>query len=297
MADEPPEATPFAALGAGNGFPACLPRLDVDTADYWTTLGGFNKNSAGSPTEFQIAKSKENAMKLFWNLYGFTGEATITSSLIFDPSRTRDVTDLSVEDNTSISPSGFEEPYNRVCLKGGQIDDEIVNEDESQIKPLLYNKFYSGSESEGFPYIVLQVFSNFSRYYLNGQYVGVGFSGRLNAYGDAALVAEGSGIPGDPFSWSSSTVKLTGWVEDYPGSLSLTDAEKWTKEIKYITFSNMPFISFAGAYAEVPTNQFQPEATRFVDATNVTAKASWPAAPTPDVSTTTITGLDFYTYP
>jgi hypothetical protein len=64
-----PQATPFMALGAGNGFPMPLTKRDVSDFDYWTTLSGFNKNNSGKPTKSEIAKSINSAINLFWNAY------------------------------------------------------------------------------------------------------------------------------------------------------------------------------------------------------------------------------------
>ncbi len=65
-----PVAEQFNAFGRGNGFPYCLPEVDVSTYDYWVTLGGTQKGS--SPTQAEIDLSLANAMKLFWNYNGHT---------------------------------------------------------------------------------------------------------------------------------------------------------------------------------------------------------------------------------
>tara|TARA_R110001632_G_C11304560_1_gene414074 strand:+ start:621 stop:1388 length:768 start_codon:yes stop_codon:yes gene_type:complete len=71
-----PTATKFTALGAGNGFPSCLPKIDVSLEDKWTTLGGWSKintpvdNAAKAES---IASSLTQAMKLFWSINGFDG--------------------------------------------------------------------------------------------------------------------------------------------------------------------------------------------------------------------------------
>lgn len=61
-----PTATPFKALGAGNGFPYCLSKEDVSGIEYWTTLGGNQKN--GGVTE--SGKGLKQAMAILWNLEG-----------------------------------------------------------------------------------------------------------------------------------------------------------------------------------------------------------------------------------
>lgn len=79
-----PIAESFNALGAGNGFPYCLPKVDMTdldgdgsgiTANLWTTLGGTQKGSL--PTQSEISLSLENAMKIYWNLYSVGTEEGI----------------------------------------------------------------------------------------------------------------------------------------------------------------------------------------------------------------------------
>ena len=77
-----PIATPFTALGAGNGFPECINTVWVGWSDYWTTLSGFNKNSTGSPTQASIDESFRMAMNLYWNLHEFT--LTCSHTAAFD---------------------------------------------------------------------------------------------------------------------------------------------------------------------------------------------------------------------
>lgn len=83
-----PTATPFTALGRGNGFPSCLAKVDVTSINSidgeegsidWMTLGGV---SSGSASQSQINLSLRNAMKLFYNLYSVkAGTLTATSEI------------------------------------------------------------------------------------------------------------------------------------------------------------------------------------------------------------------------
>ena len=71
-----PTATPFNALGAGNGLTYCPSRRDVSSDGKWTTLGGWSKINTpvdDAAKAQSIANSLTQAMKLFWNLNGFTG--------------------------------------------------------------------------------------------------------------------------------------------------------------------------------------------------------------------------------
>ncbi len=89
-----PTATPFTALGRGNGFPFCLAKIDVTNINSigsgllspydqgsinWMTLGGV---SSGSASQSQINLSLRNAMKLFYNLHSVqAGTFTATSEI------------------------------------------------------------------------------------------------------------------------------------------------------------------------------------------------------------------------
>jgi len=98
-----PEAVKFNALGAGNGFPFCLPKVDVSGYDYWTSLSGWSKVDTPVDDAAKVASIKESrqmAMALFWNAYEVKG--LVTSSI----------------DNLTTTRSGFydPEPKERVCL-------------------------------------------------------------------------------------------------------------------------------------------------------------------------------------
>jgi len=115
-----PTATKFEAEDVGNGFPFCLPKVDVsdrgdgDPYDYWITLGGFKKGDAGSPTAQQISDSLANAMKLFWNYNGHTVDFAIEGG-----STTTITADIEQGDFTSGSMTAPFEPKDRVCEEDG----------------------------------------------------------------------------------------------------------------------------------------------------------------------------------
>jgi hypothetical protein len=108
-------ATSFKTYGMYNGFPFCPTSVDpvADGYDYWTTLGGYNKiasDAATAVTAAQIELSKQNAMKLFWNLETVNGAADY------------DTDSLSVTELT-LTP----DPKDRVCetsIEGTVIDFE-----------------------------------------------------------------------------------------------------------------------------------------------------------------------------
>lgn len=102
-----PEATPFTALGAGNGFPFCLSKIDVLATGVglpfskWTTLSGVSSDNP-EPTQALIDESLILAMKLFWNT------ASVTASF-----STRIESD---SDSRTITATPAEVPVERVCV-------------------------------------------------------------------------------------------------------------------------------------------------------------------------------------
>jgi len=95
-----PTATPFTALGKGNGFASCPSKRDVSALKSWTTLGGFNKDTGGLPTDQQINDSLINLMKLFWNINELTGRSLETTN-----NGSSEIFDVTID----------EEPMERVC--------------------------------------------------------------------------------------------------------------------------------------------------------------------------------------
>ena len=78
-------ATPFNALGAGNGFPFCTFKKDVSVYDYWTTLSGVNKGNP-TPSPELIAESRRLAMKFYWNADSLICDATTSGTFSSDGS-------------------------------------------------------------------------------------------------------------------------------------------------------------------------------------------------------------------
>ena len=79
-------ATPFTALGAGNGFASCLTKVNVDDYDHWTTLSGVNKDSPAT-SDALILESLKLAMMIYWNIASVNCEAkanNLTSEVSID---------------------------------------------------------------------------------------------------------------------------------------------------------------------------------------------------------------------
>jgi hypothetical protein len=80
-----PIATPFKALGAGNGFPFSMFNVDVSSAHDYMTLGGTRKGTP--PTVAEKKLSLANAMKIFWNLYKIEVVGSATTFIEADDGR------------------------------------------------------------------------------------------------------------------------------------------------------------------------------------------------------------------
>ena len=104
-----PIATPFNALGAGNGFTNCLSKIDVSNYDYWTTLGGNQKG--GSVTE--QGKGLSEAMNLYWNYSKVIGnaESTLNGTTVSVTEATAGIYNFTPNSSTS-NPVP---PKDRVC--------------------------------------------------------------------------------------------------------------------------------------------------------------------------------------
>ena len=76
-----PQTDSFKAVGNLNGFPFCVPRVDVDSFDNWITLGGYSSTGElEGVTPSQIDLSLKNAMNLWWNFHSITGSYNVNSS-------------------------------------------------------------------------------------------------------------------------------------------------------------------------------------------------------------------------
>ena len=129
-----PEATPFSTNGVYNGFPSCFEKVDVSEFEYWTTFSGFNKDSAGSPTQSQIDQSIQLAGKLFWNLYRVTCDIGFVNNEFFDT-----ITEVIINggDATGFDPEPDPiQPNERVCegvlTRGGNTSPYLADVNLSQ---------------------------------------------------------------------------------------------------------------------------------------------------------------------
>ena len=132
-----PTATPFNALGAGNGFPSCVGKIEINglpDSTMWTTLSGVNADNYTGFGEAALAEkvneSLELAMKLYWNKFKLNGlSASSSGDLSRRTSRFipidepfTEVWNGSISGMTSAdaSEAGVLEPSKRVCGGGAK---------------------------------------------------------------------------------------------------------------------------------------------------------------------------------
>jgi len=79
---------------------------DVSGFASWTTLGGFNKSSSGSPSQAQIDTSLINAAKLYFNFYQLAGTVNGNSVTLNVSGHSRAEPQLRVEQDHLYKASG-----------------------------------------------------------------------------------------------------------------------------------------------------------------------------------------------
>lgn len=154
-----PTATPFKALGAGNGFTSCLQKVDVSGYDRWTTLGGVSKESP-TPTNAKIAKSLDNAMKLYWNLYSLKGTCSV-SGTDADGSTISSSVDEVVADFIDEDEVKHSKPHERVSHPGVLSTEDFKYDGKSSLGGLFeadvqlsigiefeFMRFYNGATTD-----------------------------------------------------------------------------------------------------------------------------------------------------
>ena len=124
-----PTATPFTALGRGNGFPFCLTKVDVSTfpSNYkWTTLSGVNADNYTTFSDSALAEKVNSslvmAMNIYYNLYKTSGLSASTSGYVsfynsrFQPSEGIKYTwNTGVSGMTNDDAASVKEPFERSC--------------------------------------------------------------------------------------------------------------------------------------------------------------------------------------
>lgn len=141
-----PTAEKFTALGAGNGFPFCPTRVNVENYSYWSTLGGFNDTNTGSPTDEQLNLSLLNAMKLWWN---YNGHIASSSGSAGSPSGEITINlDNGGTGDSEKYPEGLGDPMYRACYSSwGIYSSSIASQTGIDI---VIVRMYNSSEFIGY---------------------------------------------------------------------------------------------------------------------------------------------------
>lgn len=227
-----PTATPFTALGRGNGFPFCPARVDVDDFDHWITLGGFKKTDGGSPSQAQIDLSLANAMKIFWNGYAINGTASTTGTSVNSANIASDGTIFDLGNNV-ITPSGFD-GVNRVC----------------------WGRWTASKtdESDDFFYVsILSMSASIRRMYVGGDFVGYGVAGYL-----ASAVTSDTGVPAAEV-YALSYERFEEFLLDIP------------YEYEYTSLSSIPVLGKAWTIVETGIDAAALSATTTSGSTQLTS--------------------------
>ena len=269
-----PTATPFTALGRGNGFPFCVTRkIDVSAKEKWTTLGGTQKGS--SPSNSEIQTSLANAVKIFWN----------TNELLGSVASSKTSTPLPQiiyrkEGSSFINPTTDpEEPKDRACERDDYSDYRNLytvgpnNGTKSGFIGLGVVRMYDGDNSD------------------EDNFVGYGLEDGFNVQ---SLASDEAGPnPGDPTSSGNANVVTI--VSSGVPYLSFGHTPgTFDADTAYKTFNGFPMAVavFATATAFKPGSS-----TSFsADASTASGSASYSNSDISGSVSASITGLDLYTY-
>lgn len=191
-----PVATPFNALGAGNGFTGCPIKVDVSQYTYYNTM------------------TLEQAMSFFWNSYSVTMGATLSATLpeVFNGNVSNPTVDDRLFNGADQNPPGYSvgdrEPVERVCSSIGSAykrEEDSINFHAVQVT--FYGKptpvrMYNGDTSNE---------ANFVGYGLDGPTlsgeIAIAESGEDGGtVGSRTSLFSFAELSSDPFWWSSFTV-------------------------------------------------------------------------------------------
>ena len=155
-----PEATPFMALGVGNGFPFCFRELAVKpvngslgmTSNDYNNEYGDDFSTIGSDTGFSRGKlDPEYFADLYWNLYSFKASASVSYTYTVNDGNggTNTVTDSGSVSDIQMNRTLDQEPRERVCYKSHvEYESTDTTDQESRIRfgPIYYFENEDGSK-------------------------------------------------------------------------------------------------------------------------------------------------------
>lgn len=255
-----PQALPFNTLGAGNGFPSCVPKVDVSGYDHWTTFSGHTKTIGGIPNQASIDASLVAGMKLFWNLYRVT---LATGHLDFPLLEEVIVSGWDALTEPSEPPPI--EPKGRVC--GGSLT-------------------RGGNTAPNLGDVDLRLATGFSRMY-NGV-----------TSNEANFIGYGGGVISTASSFDPTATIATWYIPvggdpaSHLGGYSTDDFSAGiTYEYDYVVIEGVNFLWLG----RVDSSDGDPDTEEFVD--SATLRAWMRYIPTDTTEQAQILDLEFYTYP
>jgi len=263
-----PTATEFTALGAGNGFPSCLQRIDVDNFNYWTTLSGVNKD-APTVTDALIEESLVLAMELYWNTHKLIGEVSANRTVSGATGYPKTVTNAVVSKRNSDDDSFELQPNDRVCANSVGI---WKGYDDGTIEDLS---------------ITLSYDPKFVRLFLNDSFVGVA------AYGLDSFNPDGSflGATANLGNFFPALVSTGGYLEGDSTGENTGDQQT---EIGYSVLGNKYHLLCECIAGRTETREGR---TTTVDIATFKATSYWPSSSGIIVANSAqLNGFDLYTY-
>ena len=282
-----PTTDRFAHLGF---FPYCPEKVDVSGYDYWTTLGGFKKGDAGTPSDTQIEDSLRNAMSLFWNLYQITGSSQGENNRS-TPTITNVTNMDQIGKGVPLETVEVFTPIDRMCITG-EVGNQFIEGYERdaqgvrgtslirvELKP---ERLYNGStDSE----------SNFVGYGIGraGNFFGEGFSGPIILYCTNTYVAE-----------VEAALVLSSYINDSASTGSLLATDFAYVDLSTTNIPDVTSIPFAvGAWCKIGSTFGTPTETLTPNAGGLSAFAKR----SDDIGSgreaqaqVSLSSLDFYTY-
>tara|TARA_R110002050_G_scaffold266761_1_gene408180 strand:+ start:195 stop:989 length:795 start_codon:yes stop_codon:yes gene_type:complete len=263
-----PTADSFAALGKGNGFSFFLGKVNVSNYARWITLGGTQKGN--TPTNSEIETSFLNAVKIFWN----------TNQPAGSPNTSKGGGLGSIIIRTEGSTGDPLQPIDRACRSGGAVySDSGTSGDEK-----FSSSFSMGAE------INLTIFRMYDGPTDDeDNFVGYGWSG---IQFDATVNdSPGQYAPSDAEAGDArSSLQMQ-------SALVLLDPSPRSgdpSEFAYTTISGIPIAVLVSAYAD--QSAADGSSSDPLNASGASASASYSNNFCSGSVSTSISGLDFYTY-
>ncbi len=261
-----PTAESFNALGVGNGFPACITKVNVSTYDKWTTFSGWSKDNGpvGDAAKAEsIAKSLRLAMKIYWNLYSVNG--TLTATTVDPPDPDESVTLSSV--NVLADPKA--EPQSRVCH---WLDD--VESSDSDGGTSCAFEIFSRSSGGKIQIPIARLYQGSTS--VESNFIGYGMLGGLDSR--LTRISTNTG---------STQIQISLWSMLNEG---LDDSDKF-RDYAYVDLDGIYFV----AYCYARNNDIESGSVS-LDATTLSAYTLYDSTFGRQESEGQITSLTFYTY-